>query len=269
MTNVRCLTVANEKGGVAKTTTTVAIAPLFAADGCRVLVVDLDAQSNCTRTLTGKLRYDWEGHGIYDFIATANFRNREPATNFIAHTRIKNLDIIPSNAQTPQLENVLQEYAHVFGRPAYEIVKEYVSQVVDDYDLVIVDTSPLKTLLTLSGVFMGDDILIPYKADRYAAEAVRNTFGLVSQIKKESPMYNGRVIGIVNTVKERTSLNDLIWDEMKEDFGDILMPTEIRKGQVINECTTANLTITEYKPDSNVAIDYVEMYKELKRRMNM
>jgi len=269
---MRCLTLANEKGGVAKTTTALALAPLFAADGMKVLVVDLDPQANCTRTLTEKLRHELEATGIYELVQRhmknmVRKNTTESPRDCVIQTRIPNVDIIPANAQTAQLDMYCQELGKNFGLSAYVFVADAVAGVADDYDLIICDTAPQKSVLTLSGIYMGTHILIPYKADLYAVEGVKNTFGLMEQFKRENPDYQGKVLGIVNICRERTALNTILRENMEASFGEYLLQTEIRKAQLINECTATDRTITEYSPSSVVAQDYKALYAEIKARL--
>ena len=259
------ITVAIEKGGVGKTSTVVNLAALTAMDGKRTLVVDMDSQANTTYMLTGenKMSMAFRDRGIFDMIRAHGLK---PTKDFISKTQIENLDIIPSNAQTPKTVGMLQILEN--GKTSQNIfLLLCLAEVADDYDYIIVDTPPSRDALTMNALVASDYVLIPCKCDNFSLDSLSTTYEICSMLS-ESENTEIKIIGIVLTIVERTALTQTIREELREsEYGTELLQTEIRKGQVVSDSTRFASPVVIYAKSSTPAKDYVSLYHELMERI--
>lgn len=268
-TGTRILTIANEKGGVGKTMTTINLAGMFARNGYNTLVVDLDPQANATTIITGMNREAWDGKGIYEMVA-AYFSREQDLEKYIHETPYEYISIIPSNANTEYFRTKLDSLAEFMRRPAYEFIGAAVNGVMDGYDIVLVDTPPQRELLLYSGLNMATDILIPCLSDKSSYNGVATIIGKHMQFQKESADYRGSILGIVQTIREAGSaITKFAGETLREDYKDLTLNSTIRKATLCNESTWTDEIITLKHPKVKVAQDYEALYEEIAPRMNL
>ena len=263
------LTTAIEKGGTGKTTTVVNLAALMAADGYRVLVVDMDQQANTTYMLTQKKKAEnyFKGKGLVNMFINFDLTGMDMET-YIHPTIVENVDIIPSTAQTPRAINQLDVLASENQMKAYTFLIHCLSNVSDNYDFIIIDTPPARDNLTMNALFAADEVLIPVRCDTLSLEGFETTMAMILDLENRENV-SIHVLGVVLTQVERTAAATLIKDEFKEneDYADLLFETGIRKGSAVAESTIAAQPVVVYSKKSNPSVDYANLWKEIKQRL--
>lgn len=241
------IAVTNQKGGVAKTTTTINLGAAIANVGKKVLLVDLDPQHNLTVSLgidPQKLDYM-----VYDLLK--NEAN-------LSKTIIKrnNIDLIPSSLKLSASDLELNSIA---GREF--LLKEALSGL-DGYDYVLMDCPPSLGILTLNALTAADEVFIPVQTEYLALQGINMLVETIEVVNKRlNPKL--RVTGVIATrFDARKKLNNEVVEYLEEIFKDILFKTFIRDNVSIAESTSFGQTIFEYKANSNGAEDYLNLAKE-------
>jgi len=247
----KVIVIANQKGGVAKTTTAINASSLLAHLGYKVLLIDVDPQSNSTDGM-GMERTSIK-MSIYDCM----IREVDPK-KAIYKTKIKNLQIIPSTihlsgAQIELVDRVAREFA----------LKETVDKIKDQFNYIIIDTPPSLGLLTLNGLVAADSVLIPLQCEFYAMEGITqliNTIKLI-QRKLNKELY---IEGILLTMFDsRTNIAAQIVQEVTDVFKDKVFKTIIPRNVKVSEAPSYGKPINLYAPESSGAKSYIEFTKEL------
>ena len=150
-----CISVCIEKGGVGKTVTVCNLAALMAQDGKRVLVVDMDAQGNCTYTLTGARVTDntFDRAGVYDMFRAYGISGTQ---NYISRTQFDNIDIIPANGNTPMAAKQLQILEQSESTSINMFLAMCLAQVAGEYDYILIDCPPSLGFLTINALAAAD-----------------------------------------------------------------------------------------------------------------
>ena len=149
-----------KKGGVGKTVTVCNLAALMAQDGKRVLVVDMDAQGNCTYTLTGARVTDntFDRAGVYDMFRAYGISGTQ---NYISRTQFDNIDIIPANGNTPMAAKQLQILEQSESTSINMFLAMCLAQVAGEYDFILIDTPPSRDVMVTNALMASDFVLIP------------------------------------------------------------------------------------------------------------
>ena len=262
----KVITIAISKGGVGKTTTAINLAAEFGIHGYKVLLIDTDEQGNTTFSATGNSKDSYAGKGLFDMIRSFSIL---PSENFISETNIPNTDIIPANLLTGQIENQLPILKSQYGRAEYVYLASCLETLKSSYDVIIIDTPPAKNDLTLSALYAADEVIIPVKPDMYSVDSVGETFALIETLNKNEGI-NINVLGVLMTLVEKTSLTNAIRATfLSSDFNDLLLKSEIRKGQVVNDSTAMRMPVVLYDKNSKPSIDYAILYNEVVKKLDM
>jgi chromosome partitioning protein len=247
----RVIAVANQKGGVGKTTTTVNLGAALAELGYRTLVVDLDPQGNATTGLGIDAR-NFE-HSMYDVIM-----HDTPLEDAIEATSVRNLFVAPA---TIDLAGVEIELVPAFSRELR--LRRAVATVVDDFDFVLIDCPPSLGLITINGLAAASEVLVPIQCEYYALEGLGQ---LLRNVHLVASNLNDRleVSAIVLTMYDaRTRLAIDVAAEVREHFGDkvcrIVIPRTVR----LSEAPSFGQPITVFDPASRGAVAYRELAKEV------
>ncbi len=247
----KIIAVANQKGGVGKTTTTVNLAACLAKMGKKVLLVDIDPQGNSTSGLgIDKRRCE---KTVYDCLV-----NEENAENVVVETEYENLFVCPSNLN---LSGAEIELISVMGRE--NRLKEALSTVKAQFDFVFIDSPPSLGLITINTLTAADSVLIPIQCEYYALEGVSQLVETIKKIKKalNPDLY---IEGIVMTMYDaRTNLAVQVVDEVKRFFPEKVYKTIIPRNVRVSEAPGFGKPIIYYDEASKGAEAYMELASEL------
>lgn len=247
----RIIAIANQKGGVGKTTTTVNLAASLAKIGKKVLLVDIDPQGNSTSGLgVDKRRCE---KTVYDCLI-----NEERMENVAVETQYENLSLCPSNLD---LSGAEIELISVMGRE--NRLKESLESVKDVYDYILIDTPPSLGLITINTLTAANSVIIPIQCEFYALEGVSQLVETIKRIKKAlNPTLF--IQGIVMTMYDaRTNLAVQVVDEVKRFFPGKVYTTIIPRNVRISEAPGFGRPVIYYDKASKGAEAYMELAAEL------
>jgi chromosome partitioning protein len=253
LTLPRVIAVANQKGGVGKTTTAVNLGAALAEIGHRVLVIDLDPQGNATTGL-GISHRNVEG-SIYDVVM-----NDVPVEDCVEPTTVRNLFVVPA---TIDLAGAEIELVPAFSRELK--LRRALQQVREDYDFTLIDCPPSLGLLTVNGLAAADDIVVPIQCEYYALEGLGQLLRNVSLVKSNlNPTLDVR--GIVLTMYDaRTKLAEQVEREVRAHFGAKVYRTVVPRTVRISEAPSFGQPVTVFDANSRGAVAYRELAKEVSR----
>lgn len=247
----RIIAIANQKGGVGKTTTAINLAASLASLERRVLVVDTDAQANASSGLgieVAELRQT-----IYECLCTET-----PASDVILHTQIEGLDVIPSHIDLAGADLELLE------RDKREFVLSTVlAPVVDLYDYIIIDCSPSLGLITVNSLVAADSVIIPVQCEYFALEGISKLLGTIKIVKTRlNPRLE--IEGFLMTMYDsRTRLNNQIYEEVKTHFQSLVFDTVIQRNVKLGEAPSHGLPALLYDAESRGAINHLQLAREI------
>ena len=247
----RVIAIANQKGGVGKTTTTVNLGAALAEQGYRVLVVDLDPQGNATTGLGVDAR-NFE-LSMYDVVM-----RDQPLEDCIEPTSVKNLFVAPA---TIDLAGVEIELVPAFSRELK--LKRAVDTIVDDFDFVLIDCPPSLGLITVNGLAAADEVLVPIQCEYYALEGLSQ---LLRNVNLVSTNLNEtlEVTTIVLTMYDaRTRLSVDVANEVRAHFSERVCRVVIPRTVRLSEAPSFGQPITVFDPASRGAVAYRELAKEV------
>jgi chromosome partitioning protein len=247
----RIIAIANQKGGVGKTTTTVNLGAALAELDYRVLVIDLDPQGNATTGLGVEAR-NFE-LSMYDVIM-----RDQPLEDCIEPTSVKNLFVAPA---TIDLAGVEIELVPAFSREMK--LKRAIDTVVDDFDFVLIDCPPSLGLITVNGLAAADEVLVPIQCEYYALEGLSQ---LLRNVNLVSTNLNQtlEVSTIVLTMYDaRTRLSVDVANEVREHFSGRVCRSVIPRTVRLSEAPSFGQPITVFDPASRGAVAYRELAKEV------
>ncbi|MGM0168236.1 sporulation initiation inhibitor protein Soj [Enterococcus sp. AZ135] len=247
----RIISVANQKGGVGKTTTTVNLGACLAYDGKKVLLIDSDAQGNATSGL-GVRKPDVK-QDIYDVLV-----NEVPIKETIIETSRENLSIVPA---TLQLAGAEIELTSMMARESR--LKSALAEVSDDYDFILVDCPPSLGHLTINAFTASDAILIPVQCEYYALEGLSQLLNTVRLVQKH---FNPglEIEGVLLTMYDaRTNLGAEVVEEVRRYFQEKVYDTIIPRNVRLSEAPSHGKPIIDYDPRSKGAEVYQALAKEV------
>jgi len=250
----RILAIANQKGGVGKTTTSVNLAASLAQKGRRVLVVDMDPQANATSGL-GMPRGTVE-EGIYEALA-----NDRPLRELTQLTEVPNLWLVPA---TRELAGSEIELVSVEDRE--QRLKRVLAPVVDRFDYIVIDCPPSLGLLTLNSLVAASAVVIPMQCEYYALEGLSRLVETIDQVKAHmNPALE--LAGIVLTmVDPRMNLTQQVADEVRAHFREKVYTTSIPRNVRLSEAPSHGKPICLYDQRSTGSQSYLALAQELIHR---
>ena len=246
----KVISVANQKGGVGKTTTTVNLATLLAKKGKKVLLIDTDPQGNATSGLgiTKELELS-----VYDIlVGDTTFEET------VQETAIKNLKVCPSNIGLAGAE---VELVSMMSRE--QRLKVKLDEVKEQFDYILIDCPPSLGLVTLNAFTASDTVLIPVQCEYFALEGLGQLLNTVNLVKKHLNK-NLEIEGALLTMYDaRTNLSNQVVKEVKKYFEDKVYKTVIPRNVRLSEAPSYGMPISVYDPKSKGAKAYEKFTKEL------
>jgi chromosome partitioning protein len=247
----RIIAVANQKGGVGKTTTAINLAAVVASGGLSVLLVDSDPQANATSGV-GILRGSFR-KSLYHALVLA-----EPIQSLILNTEIPSLQVVPANKDLTGAEIELVDVERRESK-----LRDALAPVATDYDFIVIDCPPSLGLLTLNALTAAKSLLVPIQSEYYALEGVTELFDTLARIRHlHNPTLT--IEGLLLTMyDERTNLSAAVASDLRDFYGQQVFETVVPRNVRLAEAPSYGKPIILYDPHSKGADAYLELAKEI------
>ncbi len=251
------ISIANQKGGVAKSTTAINLSAGLALEGYKVLLIDTDPQSNSTSVF---IHPDVEvplEKSLYNVLI-----NFSPLASVIRKTTSNNLSFVPAHIR---LSGIDLELAQAIDNRS-ERLKRALETVEDRFDYIIIDTPPSLGILTINSFVASDKLLVPVSTGFFALTGLvqlQETIDRVRQTRLNSTL---GILGVLCTFSDRTNVSKDVENQLREYFGDLVFKAVIPKNISLEEAHSNHTHIFDYSPNSAGALAYKELVKEVTSR---
>lgn len=252
----RTICIANQKGGVGKTTTSVNLSAALATLGRKVLLIDLDPQGNASSGL-GLKRHEYQDANIYHVLI-----GEKDFSQIIQPTKTQGLFVAPANSDLVGAEIELVDFPQREFR-----LRKAIATIANQYHYILIDCPPSLGLLTLNALTGADSFLVPLQCEYYALEGLSqllNTAGLIKKNLNPALHIEGIVLTMFNS---NTNLSHQVVNEIRTHFADKVFNTIVPRNVRLSESPSYGQTIFEYDAKSVGAAKYTELSRELDQRV--
>ncbi|WP_371155987.1 ParA family protein [Jannaschia sp. 2305UL9-9] len=254
MGSKKIISIANQKGGVGKTTTAINLGAALAVRGQRVLIIDLDPQGNASTGLG--ISRDERRKTVYDLLL-----GQDSASSLARPTDVENLSIIPANMDLSSADSELMATAR---RVVH--LRNALHHRESDFDFILIDCPPSLNLLTINAFVASDTVIVPLQAEFFALEGLSQLLLTVREVR-ETANADLRIEGIVLTMFDRrNNLCQQVEEDARSNLGDLVFETMIPRNVRLSEAPSYAMPVLNYDPTSRGALAYKALASEVMSR---
>lgn len=249
------IVIANQKGGVGKTTTSINLSAACAMQGQKTLLIDLDPQSNSSLSFIDPLQVNGGAFELFTDL-------EKPFQDFIYNTKVDNLDLVPAKINLAKLEaKLIGDFDAAFR------LRDRLEKVRSNYDLVFIDTPPTLGMITVNALVAANYVLIPIQSSYFALEGTDDLLETIEKVRlRPNPELN--LLGVLVTLFDRrTALSKDVEAHIRNVFGKKTFNTIITKSVRLEEAPAHKKPIFTYAPKSSGAAEYQSLSMEVLKRV--